>query len=237
MDSKSNNNQLIHPEFPSQLPVGFVEAVLTRLEIDDAAVLLSRAFFNNPPQASFYPDAETRFEKLLWLMKTNLHIQFALGRSFAARDSEGNIAAMGFWHPPGSDTASLMMLIRNGFWEMPFRQGLRTFMNVWKVVEILEQRRKASLKGRPSWFLNNMVVSPDYQGHKLGSSVLGRELQYVVDSSPYPASLNTQKAENVRFYEKLGFVVTNDEKIAVDGFEFPNWIMIYEGKNKRSNQI
>lgn len=237
MDKKSQNTQLTHTELASQLPEGFVEAVLTSFDIDEASVLLAKAFFTNPADVFFYPDLDTRFEKLLWLMKTNLHFRFALARSFAARDTEGKIAAMGFWHTPGSDGPSLSLLIRSGVWEMPFRQGLRTYLNVQKVTEIQDQRRKAALKGRPSWFLRNMVVSPDHQGHRLGSSVLRRELKFVVDSSPYPASLNTQRAENVKFYERLGFVVANDEKIVIDGYEFPNWVMIYEGKNQGSDQI
>ncbi|WP_265001373.1 GNAT family N-acetyltransferase, partial [Komagataeibacter sucrofermentans] len=64
------------------------------------------------------------------------------------------------------------------------------------------------------------------QGRGLGSSILRRELSYVVDTSPFPASLVTQKPQNVTFYEKLGFQVTNDEPIAINGRSFPNWIMV-----------
>lgn len=162
----------------------------------------------------------------MWLMKANLGVQFALGRSFAVRDRSERVAAMGFWHPPGSPEASPALLARHGLLALPFRHGLETFRGTLKVINMIEARRKACLNGQPSWYLNNMVVRFDYQGRGLGSSILRRELSYVVDTSPFPASLVTQKPQNVTFYEKLGFQVTNAEPIAINGRSFPNWIMV-----------
>lgn len=204
----------------------FRDAVLTIFDRDEASALLTQAFFDNPAHVFLYPNAVTRRARLMWLMKANLGVQFALGRSFAVRDRSERVAAMGFWHPPGSPEASPALLARHGLLALPFRHGLETFRCTLKVINMIEARRKACLNGQPSWYLNNMVVRFDYQGRGLGSSILRRELSYVVDTSPFPASLVTQRPQNVTFYEKLGFQVTNAEPIAINGRSFPNWIMV-----------
>lgn len=217
-----------------ELPAPYVPAVLSVFDVAECGKLLADAFFNNPAHVYLYPDANTRYARLLWLMTANLGVQYDLGRSFAARDTNGKIAAMGFWHPPGSPDASLFLLARHGFLALPLRHGFWTFWYMMKLIEIVEGRRRACLNGRPSWFLNNMVVRPDCQGNGLGSAVLGRELATVVDTSLFPASLSTQKPENVKFYSRLGFKVVNDEPVCVGGRSFPNWIMIREPRNPRA---
>lgn len=214
--------------FHSKSPNDFVEAVLTIFDRDEAGQLLSEAFFDNPAHVCIYSDASNRRTRLAWLMKANLGIQFVLGRSFAARDQNGRIAGMGFWHPPGSPEASPALLVRHGLLALPFRHGLETFRRTLKAINVIETRRRVCLNGRPSWYLNNMVVRPDCQGQGLGSRILRRELSDVVDTSPFPASLATQKPENVVFYEKLGFQVKDDQYVFMGDKKFQNWIMIRE---------
>ncbi|KPH88468.1 hypothetical protein GLUCOINTEAF2_0203786 [Komagataeibacter intermedius AF2] len=148
-------------------------------------------------------------------MKANRGIQFAPGRSFAARDHSERIAAMGFWHPPGSpESLPCWHGHDHGLLAMPFRHGLKTF-------------RRTSMPARsPDWYLNNMVVRSDCQKRGPGFRILQRELSYVVDTSPFPSSLVTQKPRNVAFNERPGFQVVNDESVVIDGCSLSNWIVI-----------
>ncbi len=193
-----------------------------------AAQLLADAFFDNPAHAYIYPDDETRQRKLEWLMRVNLNAQLDVGASFGERAADGSIAAMGFWHPPGAPSANLAKLAKYGFLAMPFLHGIPAFRRMLHVVDQIESRRVAVLEGRESWYLNNMVVAPAARGKGLGSEVLRAELRTRVDGSEAPASLTTQKIENVKFYKGLGFAVIDDRRVVdSNGEGFDNWIMLY----------
>ncbi|NOX82195.1 MAG: GNAT family N-acetyltransferase [Alphaproteobacteria bacterium] len=202
--------------------------VIGKSDRSAAAQLLADAFFDNPAHVYIYPDDKTRRRKLVWLMRVNLNAQFDVGVSFGKRAADGSIAAMGFWHPPGAPTANLTKLAQYGFFAMPFLHGLSAFGRMLHVVDQIETRRLAALNGVESWYLNNMVVAPAARGKGLGSEVLRAELRMRVDGSGAPATLTTQKAENVNFYKGLGFSVIDDSRVEGDsGDGFDNWIMRY----------
>ena len=184
---------------------------LTLADRRPAAELLADAFLDNPAHAFIYPDEATRRARLEWLMAVNLGAQFAVGRSFAQVAEDRSIMAMAFWHAPGAPKASLFQLMRYGFFAMPVRQGWSPFQRMLTAVEAIETRRLASLRGRESWYLNNMVVAADHRGRGLGARLLDRQLREVVAPSGAPASLSTQKPENVNFYERLGFTPSERE--------------------------
>lgn len=205
----------------------FTPAVLTAIDREAAADLLTEVFFDNPGHTFIYPDVASRREQLRWLMHTNLGAQLAVGRSFAEKDARGDIAAMGFWHAPGTPKATREQLAQFGFFDMAARHGQAAFLRMVQSVEELEKRRAESLDGRQSWFLNNMVVRPAYQGTGVGTRLLRQQLEQVVAPSGYPASLTTQKPQNVSFYQRLGFRVTDDRPVGPASNSYPNWIMIY----------
>lgn len=199
---------------------------LTLMDRAPAADLLADAFYDNPAHTFIYPDPAKRRRQLRWLMHTNLGGQFTVGRSFAARGSEGQIAAMAFWHAPGAPKATLKQLVRFGFFSMPVLHGWPAFSRMLKSVDELEARREQCLAGQDSWYLNNMVVDPSHRGQGLGSSLLRQELTDTVKPSGFPASLTTQKKENVSFYRHLGFEVADHSRVGGAG-GFENWIMIF----------
>lgn len=200
---------------------------LTLTDRPAAADLLTDAFFDNPAHVYIYPEAATRKQRLRWLMNANLGAQFAVGRSFGARGPGGEILAMAFWHAPGAPKASVVQLARFGFLAMPLRHGWSAFRRMMASVEDLEARRAEGLGGRESWYLNNMVVNPAHRGGGLGSRLLGQQLRDVVDPSGHPASLTTQKLENVSFYRRLGFEVADERMVGTGPTAFRNWIMVY----------
>lgn len=201
---------------------------LIHSDVDAAAKLLADAFHDNPGHTYIYPDSRKRYGQLLWLMRTNLNAQLVVGQSFAKKDANGKIVAMGFWHPPGAPQASKLLLFRFGFFSMPFRHGMPAFKRMLSMVEQIESKRKQTLSGRENWYLNNMVVAPDRRGQGIGSDILRKELETIISVSGHPVSLTTQKLENVSFYQALGFCVVNDDTIGDNKHGFQNWIMILE---------
>ena len=206
-----------------------VSGALTASDKPVAARLLANAFFDNPAHIYIYPDPATRRKKLEWLMRTNLGAQMAVGQSFTERADNRSIRAMGFWHPPGAPKASLWALARYGFFSMPFRDGASAFRRILFTVNAIEARRMKALGGRESWYLNNMVVASDERGRGLGRKILSGQLADRVRPSGLPASLTTQKTENVSFYNSLGFRIADDAPVIDEaGGRFDNWIMIYD---------
>ena len=110
---------------------------------------------------------------------------------------------------------------------MPFRHGMSAFKRMLHVVQEIEVRRARALNGRKSWYLNNMVISPDQRGQGLGGETLRQQLETWVRPSGHCASLTTQKLENVSFYRALGFEVVDDTPITDGEREFQNWVMTY----------
>jgi len=196
----------------------------------EAAYLLTQAFWDNPAHTLIYPDPHTRFENLRLLMEKNLNAQFAVGNSFAKKSKDGRIIAMGFWHPPKSLKANLFQLIRFGFLSLPIRQGIQPFKRILNTSKQIEDNRNMALEGRESWYLNNMVVAANYRGKGIGGSLMREQLSAIVDPTNQPASLTTQKPENVRFYQSLGFEIRDETPIIDGNKECQNWIMIREPK-------
>jgi ribosomal protein S18 acetylase RimI-like enzyme len=72
----------------------------------------------------------------------------------------------------------------------------------------------------PHWHLGPVAVAADQQGHGVGSQIL-RAFCGRMDVDKGTAYLETDKPENVRFYERFGFHVTSEAKI----LDIPNWFM------------
>jgi GNAT superfamily N-acetyltransferase len=72
----------------------------------------------------------------------------------------------------------------------------------------------------PHWHLGPVAVKPELQGQSIGSCMMERFVE-IVDSEGGAAYLETDKPENVSFYEKFGFEIV--EKAVI--LNTPNWFM------------
>jgi GNAT superfamily N-acetyltransferase len=78
---------------------------------------------------------------------------------------------------------------------------------------------------RPHSHFGPLAVDLDLQGQGIGSMLL-RAYCSQVDNAGLPAYLETDKAENVRLYERFGFVVTDE----ADVIGVKNWFMTREAR-------
>ncbi len=80
----------------------------------------------------------------------------------------------------------------------------------------------------PHIHLGPIGVAPAMQGHGIGTALMNRYVEYLQKEN-MAGYLETDKPENVRFYEKFGFIVQrNEELIGV-----PTW---YMWRDKTSSQ-
>ena len=206
---------------------------LTRQDFDRAADLLVEAFYDNPAHVYIYMTSEEsdRLKAIRWGFRRNLNLQASIGSSFALVESdkppgERQIKQMAFWHPPNSDSISLMSMVKEGLLTMPFRFGWGTFKRVIEVTEALDAIKDKVIAHHSVWYLNNMVVAQELRGTRIGTKVLKNQLESVVEPSGFPAILMTQRAANVVFYQRLGFRVVTESTVGTGEYAFTNWCMI-----------
>ncbi len=73
----------------------------------------------------------------------------------------------------------------------------------------------------PHWHLGPVAVDPTLQGQGIGSAMLTKVCAQMGACSAL-AYLKTDKAQNVRFYEKFGYAVVAEALV----LGVPNWFMI-----------
>jgi GNAT superfamily N-acetyltransferase len=79
------------------------------------------------------------------------------------------------------------------------------------------------------WHLGPVVVDPHRQGHGIGTAML-RAFCAMVDDCRSLSYLETDKSENVRFYEKFGFTVVAEAEV----LGVANWFMSRPGKRSQA---
>jgi ribosomal protein S18 acetylase RimI-like enzyme len=72
----------------------------------------------------------------------------------------------------------------------------------------------------PHWHLGPVAVDPDSQGQGIGGAMLA-DFCARMDGHGALVYLETDKSENVRFYEKFGFAVAAQGEV----LGVPNWFM------------
>jgi GNAT superfamily N-acetyltransferase len=72
----------------------------------------------------------------------------------------------------------------------------------------------------PHWHLGPVAVEPLFQGHGIGTAML-TSFCATVDSTRAVAYLETDKGENVCFYQRFGFSVMESAEL----LGVPNWLM------------
>ena len=202
-------------------------------DFDRAADLLVEAFYDNPAHVYIYmsSDESSRLKAIRWSLRRNLNLQAATGSSFALVESdklpgEREIKQMAFWHPPNSDSIGILSMIKEGLLTMPFRFGWGTFKRVLEVTGELDAIKDRVTTKNSVWYLNNMVVNKQLRGTGIGTKVLIKQLESVVEPSGFPAILMTQREANVRFYRRIGFEVVEESTIGTGKYKFINWCMV-----------
>lgn len=118
-------------------------------------------------------------------------------------------------------------------WSVPSKSLSRANCLLWTT---LDGRPIHYTRSRESQRKSLFSIRPASGTYPYGNKILLRHIwrhptvlyKAHIDPSAYPASLTTQKYENVRFYQRLGFEVRDDRPISDGRKRFQNWIMVRE---------
>ncbi len=64
----------------------------------------------------------------------------------------------------------------------------------------------------PHWYLGTLGVDPDHQGRGVGTAMLRHWLEFAA-GDPAPIYLETDRVENISFYQREGFEVVRETEV------------------------
>ena len=166
-----------------------------------------RAFTADPLVRWFFPDDETYVQRA----------SAFFGVLFDGRVDDGNVhvagdgAAVSMWDPPGGGSIAQAELDRR--WDTEFEPGAGPGER--ERLEAYEAAADAMVPSEAGWYLGVLATDPDHQRNGLASAAIAPVLQRA-DRDHLGVFLETGAQENLSFYARAGFEVT-DEVILPDG--------------------
>ncbi len=184
-----------------------IEVTIQPIEVEElpqALDVLGKAFATMPnPMAIFSgkSDIERRMKIIMGTMLKHLP-----GQVFVAKQINQIVGAMRIVRWPGCQTSPL--------------QGLKMMPAMMKAGGLGGMRRGMKMRGawakkdpkKPHWHLDPIGVTPDLQGQGIGSQMMEYYCNHV-DKLGMAAYHETDRPQNVKFYERFGFKVVGEESI------------------------
>jgi GNAT superfamily N-acetyltransferase len=175
----------------------------TSADVKPLAVVLARAFYEDPPLIWLLPDPARRLGRVTRMFATVIGIEsLRYGGVDIACDGE-KILGGAIWLPPGH-------------WHVGLREQIQAVPNYALVLATAWDR--AARYGRalehahprePHWYLKAIGVDPDWQGRGVASLLLRSRLNRC-DQDGQPAYLEASKPDGISLYEHFGFRRTGD---------------------------
>ncbi len=173
---------------------------------DEVALLLARAFQDDPILVYACPDADERARWLPWLFRWSTWQGLRFGQLLGtAGDLDGVAALVG---PGGGQFTD------EDFKRLRFDEALEVLgPDVWTQGGALINAGAAPAEAalhhaapEPYWYLDALAVKPDRQGQGIGSALL-RAAAACADADGLPLVLLTCQPRNVVLYTRHGFEV------------------------------
>ena len=182
--------------------IGGHEIVTDPARFPALAEMLASAFANDPALSHILPDPAKRARKLPGLF--GLFLRTDAPDGFVMMSADGSAAAL--WRAPGKAHVPMLTMARHGPALLgAFGLALTGALSMDAAIAAHHPRTHF-------WYLHVLGCAPGRQNEGLGSALVRAGLAYVTESG-LPALLETASEDNVRFYERLGFVVAEQWQI------------------------
>lgn len=178
-------------------------------DLGELAATLSRAFFDDPVMEWILPDGNKRLRQLSRMfMAMTRHHHLAHGGVEVASDGTA-IGAAALWDPPNRWQET-----RRAEWAM-VPSFLRVFGLRTAQARGVQELMKRAHPEEPHWYLAAIGSDPSVRGQGFGQVLMRSRLDRC-DAEHCPAYLESSKPENIPYYQRFGFSVT-DEIVLPDG--------------------
>ena len=196
---------------------------LQQSQVLDAGIVAANAFVDDPVFTYIISDdREFRLRSLTWLMSKAIAYFTQHNHIYTTHNLEG-IAA---WLPPGQSVSDPLELLKTAWnlqlYALPTKVHWSRWGRCLTVLSAIEQAHQQDMENCPHWYLGIMVVDPSSQGRGVGGRLLQPILQRA-SSESVVCYLVTFTEQAVRFYQKHGFEIVQNQKTAPDAPPF--WTM------------
>ncbi len=196
--------------------------------VDDAARILTRAFFDYPMWTWILPDEAHRREALPAVMRASVRWGLLMGQTFGLGDP---LHAVAIWAPPGmADTDIDPDGALTGWTECVAPLGEEA-MSKFETFVAAQRPFRDTMIPAGGWYLPWLGVDPAGQRAGAGAALL-RHMFGRLDAEARAVYLETEKAANVPYYEGHGFRLVHEGTIPEGGPQF--WCMLREAPPLRS---
>jgi GNAT superfamily N-acetyltransferase len=179
-----------------------------------AAALIARAFANDPLSCYMFPDGPRRARLMEWVHRRWFRVVEPLGGAFMTDDA-GGVAV--WWPPHAQDKITLWRILRAGLVWTPLRVGFRHARRMRQAFVDHEEHARAFRL--PHWYLDILAVDPDRQGCGVGAALI-RHVTRQADRDGLPCYVATHNPRNIPYYERFGFRVLRETRLARDVHSF-----------------
>ncbi len=171
--------------------------------LEAAAVVMSRAFLDEPLFVAGFPTPEERERVVPRIAQWTFRFGLEFGSVLVSEDHAGTAIAYRATEPVFSEE-------RVSATEGELREHLgpaawaryERMMHIWEVAD----EHLSQAVSEPHWYLDMVAVEPSRQGTGIGSALL-RAVHALADIDGWPTVLLTFRARNIPFYERHGYEV------------------------------
>jgi GNAT superfamily N-acetyltransferase len=176
---------------------------LQRRDEPTAAAALARAFHYDPLFEYFIPNRARQHRGALRFMESSIRDARPFNETWAAFDEDGKVASVAIWLPPeGYPRSNKRELLTLAHTAPTFaRAGRRATAGLRMMSELDRAHHETE---RPHYYLAVLGTDPLYARQGAASAALAPVLERC-DVTGVPAYLETQKEENLAFYNRHGF--------------------------------
>ncbi len=175
---------------------------------------LAEAFEDDPVSVFLFPDEISRRARLESFYRLILGLMTEHGAIY----TDDLVRSVAVWQAPAARKQTLLDRILGAL--ITFAE-LRT--SSLRALELQRAVAQAQI-GEPHWYLALLGTGPAHQGQGIGSAML-RPILERCDATRLPAYLESSKEQNLGFYERHGFRLTQELRVR-DGPKL--WAMVRE---------
>lgn len=188
-----------------------------RSDIRVLAGVLARAFQNDPVFEWLQPDAATRAAAVPGFFGAIARHHFLDGGGVEIAEGLAGIGGATLWDPPGRRVQSSWREVAI----VP--AAIRAFRTHILAARGVADQMKAVHPEEPHWYLATIGSDPEVRGGGFGAALMRSRLDRC-DAEFAPAYLESSNPDNIGYYERFGFEVTGEIKIAGGGPSmWPMW--------------
>lgn len=183
-------------------------------KILSAAQTLTLALQDDPLFVYILPHPEERLQKLPGLFAANVRFSYLFGEVFT---TSGDLEGVAVWQPPGVDITP-ERAVQAGYDQLGIILGKEAHRRLGRLLDYLSANHHPLLPSE-HWYLTALGVIPERQRQGIGRALLEPVLS-LADEAGVPCCLDTSLAQNLSFYENLGFRVLVESAEPESGIHF-----------------